>query len=778
MASNPAADIIDLRSVFKKLTTRWWWFLITCAIAGALGVAYLKTTPKYFKVQATVMMGEGSTKGFGGKKEDFLKGMSLTQSNDDLTDNISMMTSRSNMTKTLQRLEFGVSYFERKNFMTNERYDYPPFKVMLDSAAVVVTGISVHVKVDRAAGTYRITTEGENVRLYNTQTQEMMDEFIDEYKIDEVRKIGEPFSADHLNFKIDFPKDREYDKDSDYFFKINSLEAQYMNYSTRLVVEPPEEDGHLVKLSVTGAVPSKEVAFVNKLMETYIEWELNRQQQKGVRTIDFINKQIGTVSDSLHKAESELVGTRAGGGVAGTSEGAVDALLQEKSRLTDEQSRFRQRLTYCDGILQRMRSASDVRDFPPPTGFDEPALNSLIIELSRLTADIDAQTLQTGGKTNPTLIAMQRRRRNMLAQLEQTAQSIREQAEISYRELTGRIGQISYQLGQAPQVEQEITAATRKFNLSEGLFNYLMEKKAEAGIAIASEQIDKRILDEAHMEGGEAIGPNKKLVLGGAVLAGLLIPVLFILLRDLFNDTITDVDQLKRASSLPLLATIPSTKRKRVLPEEPKSMLAEAFRAVRINLQYLNADVARQVIGFTSSTSGEGKTFCAVNLASVIALSGKRVVVVDSDLRRPSIARTLELEDGVGLSTWLIGEAGLNDIVRKSDVPGMDVITAGPIPPNPSELAESPRMKELMSQLRERYDHIIVDSSPVGLVSEFVVLMGHLDVTLYVVRERRTRRSALRLINELAKNSQVGRVDLLLNDVKSDKSEGYGYYTK
>src|SRR5690606_34276686 len=186
---------------------------------------------------------------------------------------------------------------------------------------------------------------------------------------------------------------------------------------------------------------------------------------------------------------------------------------------------------------------------------------------------------------------------------------------------------------------------------------------------------------------------------------------------------------------VPVLATIPSTKRKRILPEEPKSMLAEAFRTARINLQYLNVNSARQVIGFTSSTSGEGKTFSAVNLATVIALSGKRTVIVDADMRRPRLAETMGVPEGQGLSTYLIGECTLDDMVRRSDVQGLDLITAGPIPPNPLELVELERMDQLFKTLRDRYDHVIVDASPMGLVSEYVILMRHVDITLYLVRQ-------------------------------------------
>ncbi len=235
---------------------------------------------------------------------------------------------------------------------------------------------------------------------------------------------------------------------------------------------------------------------------------------------------------------------------------------------------------------------------------------------------------------------------------------------------------------------------------------------------------------------------------------------------------------MKGLSKLPILVAIPYSKRKRVLPDEPKSILAESFRTARVNLQYLNANSQRQVIGFTSSSSGEGKTFCALNLATVMAQSGKRTIIVDADMRRPNLLKSLDMTEGIGLSTWLIGEAGIDQLVQRTDIPGLDVIGAGPIPPNPLDLAESPRLAELITSLRSKYDHVIVDASPLGLVSEYVMIMQLVDVTLYVVREGKTGRGALRMINEMVDEKKVHNVDLLLNGVKHSVSDGYGYYTK
>ncbi|HMC97418.1 MAG TPA: Wzz/FepE/Etk N-terminal domain-containing protein, partial [Flavobacteriales bacterium] len=648
MSNVPAHDTIDLRAIFKKLAHRWWWFLITVTLCLAAGVAYIKTTPKQFVVQAVMLMGEKSRTNFGAQEE-FIKGTSYLSSSADLEDKVSVLTSRTNMKRTLRRLDFGISYFETTNFLTLERYEYPPFIVKLDTVAIQVVGVPVHVSVDRTAGTYRVRSHSSNVRLYNVEKQEVLDDFIADYDIDQTTPIGKAFVGDHLSFTIDFPADREYRSRSEYFFVINGLEDLVVDYRGKCQAEPLSKESNIVMLRITGEVVTKERAFMNKLMESYIEGELYKQQQKGLKTINFIDGQIGSVADSLTKVESSMEGFRGTSGGMMNAASTSDALFQERSRLEDERSLIMRRRTYCSSVLEKIRSSSDLRNVPAPSssGIDDPVLNNLVIEITRLSADLAALNLTTV-KSNPTVIAMERKIKNLTGSLEQTAESLVQQAEISLADVNARLGRINYQFAQIPENERNLVNIERKFKLSDNLYNYLMEKRAEAGIAIASDQVDKVVVDDARMEGRKHVSPDKKIVLGGALLLGLLLPVLIILVKDFFNDRIADVDDLKRATGLPLLALIPTSKRKRVLPDEPKSMVAEAFRTARINLQYLNANVQRQVVGLTSTSSGEGKTFCAVNLATVLALSGKRTLLIDADMRRPNVLKTMDMPDGVG----------------------------------------------------------------------------------------------------------------------------------
>jgi capsular exopolysaccharide synthesis family protein len=776
--SNASNDTIDLRAIFRKIRAKWWWFMLTVPFSLALGVVYIKTTPKEYLIQAVMLLGEEKRTGFGGNDE-FIKGTAYLSNSTELEDKLTVLTSTTNMTRTLQRLDFGVSYFETKNFLTTEKFDYPPFIVKLDSVSVQVIDIPVHVTVDLPAGTYTVKAEGKNVRLYNVQKQEVLADYLPEYKLEQTVPVDTPFVGDHLSFRISFPEDRTYDDGTTYHFVLKSLEDLVSSYQDRTGAAQLSKESNIVNLAIQGEAITKEVTFLNKLMETYIESELNKQQLKGKHTIAFIDGQIGSVADSLQKVESSMESFRGGSSNMMSAATTSDALFQERSRLEDERSLVLRRRNYCASVLDKIRSSSDLRNVPPPSssGIDDPVLNNLVIELTRLYADLAVQNLSTGARSNPTVIAMERKVKNLTASLAQTTESLVEQADMSLAEVNRRLASINYQSNQLPENERRLVNIERKFKLSDNLYNYLMEKRAEAGIAIASDQVDKSVVDPAHVSGRKPVAPRKGVILGGAFALGLLLPIGFIFIRDLVRDRIDDLDELKRLSKLPVLAVIPASKRKRVLPDEPKSMLAESFRTARVNLQYLNPNTERQVIGMTSSSSGEGKTFCAVNLGTVMAQADKRTLLLDADMRRPNVLRTLGMKDELGLSTWLIGEAGVDQLIMKTDIPGLDVIGAGPIPPNPLELAESPRMAELIDTLRTRYDHIIIDASPLGLVSEYVLLMRLVDVTLYVVREGRTERGALRMINEMVAEGKAQHVDLLLNDVKS-RSDGYGYYNK
>ena len=767
------SDSIDLKSIFRKIIAKWWLFLIVTTITVGGAVWYIKTTPKTYEVTGVMLMSDKKRNNFGSSGEEFLKGSSYLTSSNGLEDEVSVLMSFTNILNTIQQLDFGITYYEEKNFLEHEVYEDKPFVIRLDTG-LQVSGVKVHVEPDFEAGTYRVWAKAKYVGMFSAGLQKPVDNFAKDYVLDKTERIGEPFRSDHLNFSIDFNTGYVIPREAKYMFIPASNPDVAANYRSKTSTTPLSDESNIITISTTGQDTKKEKDFINTLMQTYIKSEQDKQNEKGNRTIDFIDRQLNQSTQNLETAEGNLQNVQSSAGaLVGSASDRGAAVFNDLSRLKDDQGRARSKLEYLSELITHM--GTDDGGTPSTisaANVGAPSLSNLIDKYNQDVNELATKRLSERQQSAPT-IALARKVLTERNQIIQSAQDARRGAQLELDQITSRVNQLEYQLNQLPQSNRQVTIATRKYDLNASINTYLMEKRYEAEIAVNSDQVDKYVIDPARVKDGGAVSPNKKKALGMALAIGILLPLIIILIRDFFNDRIMDLDELKRLSSIPILSTVPSSKQQRINVNDDRSILAEGFRTARINLQYLNANVDRQVVGITSSTSGEGKTFCSVNLATVMALGNKRTILIDADMRRPKVHERLGLELGSGLSNYLVGEAGIDEIIRKSDIPGMDVITAGPIPPNPLELFEDPRLAELLQHLRSNYDQVIIDASPMGVVSEFKILVHHLDITLYVVRQGFTRRAMLRSVNELYRTDKLKRIDLLLNDVKA--GDGYGY---
>jgi len=317
----------------------------------------------------------------------------------------------------------------------------------------------------------------------------------------------------------------------------------------------------------------------------------------------------------------------------------------------------------------------------------------------------------------------------------------------------------------------------RRIDFNETVHNYLLERRAEAGIAIASNSVEKAIIDKPYQVGDGPVSPNTMLIFLMAGIGGLGAAIGFILLKDLLNDNIITHEDVEQHTKIPFIGTIShANKREQAsIIAHARSPIGESFRSLRVNLQYLTLGKNANVIGITSSRESEGKTFCSVNLAAVMAYSGRRTVLIDTDMRRPRVATYFQLKNRKGLSNFLVGDGTIKEIINNTEHKGFDVIGSGPIPPNPIDLIGNPRMEELITTLKQTYSTIILDSPPLGYVSEYIILMKYTDANLYIIRSDYTNRNSLAKVNKLYERKKITNVSILLNDVKATKSSGYGY---
>lgn len=318
--------------------------------------------------------------------------------------------------------------------------------------------------------------------------------------------------------------------------------------------------------------------------------------------------------------------------------------------------------------------------------------------------------------------------------------------------------------------------------LSDAMRAHLLDKRVEARMAIASMAKDKVVVDKPYVaNGGKPVGPLARNVYGIALAAAFASVLLSLLFKEAWRDTIITAEDIDGVTKMPVVGTISHADKREqsTIVAHARTSVGESFRSLRVNLQYLTLNENASVIGITSSREGEGKTFCSVNLAAVMAYAGRRTVLIDTDMRRPRVASYFQLENRKGLSNFLVGDGSVKEIINNTEHKGFDVITSGPIPPNPIDLIGNSRMEELINTLRQSYSTIIIDSPPLGYVSEYIILTRYTDANLYVVRANYSTRKNLKKVNALLASGKAGAFSIVLNDVRPSKESGnyyaYGY---
>jgi capsular exopolysaccharide synthesis family protein len=334
------------------------------------------------------------------------------------------------------------------------------------------------------------------------------------------------------------------------------------------------------------------------------------------------------------------------------------------------------------------------------------------------------------------------------------------------------------ELKKQPVNERLLLGIKRKFTLNDNIYTYLLEKRAEAGIKKASILSDARVLDAAGLSGVANISPKYKQNLIIGVIIGVLIPLALILLFDYLNVKILDRKEIEDNTVAPILGSIGhnTTNTELVVNEKPRSSITESFRSIKTNLQFVTGEEGCKVISITSGVSGEGKTFCSINLASVYATLNKKTVLVGLDLRKPKVHKEFGISNDLGVTNYLIGKASLKDIIIQTEIGNLDIIPAGTPPPNPNQLLESKEFKEFISTLKANYDIIIIDTPPVALVSDAVYISTFCDATIFVIRLKYTTRQVYNIINDLYENRGLKNILIALNDVKHRGYYGYGDY--
>jgi tyrosine-protein kinase Etk/Wzc len=752
---------LDIKGLLLKYLKYWPLFIISSLIAYASAYLIIRYSEPLYKVNALIMI-----KDAGGTESSFLSELRLFKENKKLANEIAIIGSYDMVFSSLKQLDFNVSYFHEGNVRTTELYQNLPYKVLPDTGSKKQP-FNTPIYIE-------ILTETEYLLKIN---QKIIGKF----------NFGKPIHFNRLNFTIlrdsRIPFERPPDK---LFFIINYMPSYVNAYRGKLSVSKYYKESTLLELSSSGSIIQKEVDFINKLVDVYIQTGLDEKNQVAKNTISFIDDQIAGISISLTDAENELEVFQKRNRII-SLDFTTNAVLGKLDKLEAEKAVLLVKAKYYAYIQNYIKiNKENVNEIIAPSamGIDDPLLNSLIGDLSRLYTEKAAISKSTTQK-NPYLNVIEQKIKNTKEALEENLRNIIATSNLAINDVNNRIQETEGKISSLPRTERKLIDIQRKFNLNNHIYNYLLEKKAEAGIALASNLADNKIVDRARAINAIKISPQKNKIYTISAILGIGIPIIIIVLVNILNTKIVSQDQIRSHTDIPILGIIGHVADNSNLTviDKPKSSIAEAFRSIRINLQYLSPEKTHKIISITSSISGEGKTFSSINLAGIIALSGKKTLLVGADMRKPKIYNDFKLSNDKGLSTYLAGVSQIEEITYSSGIENLDIIPSGPPPPNPSELLGLVRMDSLIEELRKSYDFIIMDTPPLGLVSDAFQLMKYSDINLYIVRHRYTEISMLEKVNNLYQEDKIKNMSILINDLLLKDARynygykyGYGYY--
>ena len=750
-------DSIDLKHYLSLFVSNWYWFATALFFSISIAYGINRWSEKIYTVSSTLLIKDDQNGAF----TDIFPGSEGFRSQQKVNNEIGILKSYSLNFRVMNKLpEFALVYTSvgKRGIAESRMYKSSPFIVIYDSLEVQTFFKKVNIRI-LSENKFRIMLEDSN------QEKEL--------------SFGERFKEEGFDFIVVLRnKSFQFDPEGSnrFYFYFSDLGSIANEYRNKLSVIPVEEEASLVTLTTTGYVSEQEADYLNTLMDVYLEFGLEYKNQTASQTLDFIENQLGTISDSLKIAENDLENFRLKNKLIDISrEGSV---IQDKLEKIDaERTRLEMQKNYYEYLKDYIDTRKESTDIIAPSvmGVTDQLLIRLVDELAGLQKQKSQLSINLYESAQPFRIV----EGNISDVRNAIAENISDglnNIDLSIVDANQKLLNIETEIKILPSTERQMINIQRKFDINNTVYTFLLEKRAEAGIARASNVSDNRIIDHAGIFNSSRIKPKVTNNLITAIILGFFIPFIFIVLLDFLNNKIIDRKDIEKITSIPILGYVSHNRIKSEMPviENPGSTLSESFRSVRTNLKYILKETECPVVSVSSTITAEGKTFISANLAAILAMSGKRILLVGLDLRKPRIHKIFGINNEIGISNLLIGEKKLEEILVQTKVENLWYAPSGPVPPNPAELIESDAMRTFIENSKKIFDYIIIDTPPVAFVTDALLVSNITDVYLFVVRQRYSSKNTLELIEELRKNGSIKNLGIIVNDISISGYYGYG----
>lgn len=759
---------IDFKKLLSDVIRFWWMFVIAvAAVFVALKVYHMYKT-KIYAASATVIV-DNSTK--SSWRRTILEGVDLGQSMSNFDNQLAILGSRTLVTRVVEQMGVFISYYHVGRIMDTEQFRSTCFTVVMDSTHVQPLYTRINI-APKGEDMFTITVKSEKIETYRYSTRTMGTP-VSDIVFEDTFKYGEPIITPWCAFTIvsDEPIKEKY------YVVFNDPEALVASYSRGLsIASDSKTESTVVTLSTSGPNKRKNELFLNTLINTYVEDNLRQKTEMSANTVRFINDQLMLLSDSLDLVSSQLSNFRSHNQIQDDLTKKGDDLFTEVKTYEKELKQLTLEGAYYNYLENYFSNDSIMKGDIAPATFktERPIITELLNKMLDINSKRQIYRDTYGREGNPMYDALNAEFNIVRNTLLTSIKSHKQMVQDNLNEVQGKIDEYTREIMGLPETERTLLGINRKFTVTNDLYTFLLQKRAEAQIQRASSTPDHKPLDAAETTG--VISPNIKRNQTLGFAAAVLLPVVFLVLRQLLDNKVRTSNDVKKITKLPIVGEIPNNTKDTsfAVQEYPRSLTAEQFRRLRIKLEFMSKRKTPAIILVTSSMPGDGKTFCALNTASVFAIAKKRTVILGFDLRKPGLSKVAGLMNHSGITDYLIGNCTLDEIINKQG--DLDIIVSGTIPPNPSELIQSEECQQMLEDLKARYDVIVIDTPPISLVSDALQLTNVADVTMFVVRQDYTEKPAFEFSLNCLTENNVENAAVVVNDINSkDTRYGYGY---
>ena len=760
ISSTNTASSFNLKNYLLKLIAYWYLFVLSIIITFAVNYINNRYSISTYATNSTIILQDELQ-----STQQVVGGLQLFDNRKNVENEIGVLKSYSLSETVLQELNFDISYFKYEKFRRDiDLYQSTPFIVVPDTNKKFVNGLTCGITFLTES---RIKLEIESLNI--------------------IREISfnENFYSEQLNFKIIRNEKYTFDYKNligqQYYFYKNNMNSLINSYSNRLNVDLRSPNSSILWLWINGTVPQRIIDYTNKITEVYLQKRLDEKNRIVINTIKFIDSQLASVIDSISEAEDSLQ-------LFKQSYQILD-IGKEGEMLFDEyaeQQKERRFLTLKKNFYQYIQKQLTGNDemmsiiSPLMVEINDPVLVSYFKEYQELKSQEEILKYDIKGDVpnyNILNLQLKKLKNDLKVHVDKSIQV----AEYNIGEVDKKLGIINSKLRNIPMIERQIQNIQRRYELNDNIYTFLLERRTEAGITEASNSPGAKSLDIARIENVVLKDPKPGQNRTKYIFIALLIPILIIVILDFLNNKIIDKSDIEKATQIPIMGSISRNVFDEKVPvfESPKSPIAESFRLLKTNMQYFLANADRAVIMISSALSGEGKSFTSSNLSALFAKGNKKTILVGLDLRKPTAHNRFNLSNEIGLSTYLINFNSLDEVIFPTDIENLFVIPSGPIPPNPAELIESPKMGELIEKLKERFEFIILDTPPIAYVADSMLLTKYTNINLFVLRQNYSPKNVIKVIDDLYISGKIKNMGIVINDVNQSViyglKRGYGF---